>query len=167
MNIILLRNIRNLGKIGEVVNVAMGYARNYLIPNGYASFATDSNLALLKDKIDIYIQKDLNIVRNAEIVKNALSSQILSFVRQSSDDGKLYGAISIRDIMSSLIDKFNLSGVQIQKFGDEQIDHLSYYINQSTILLKHQIKTVGEHQCFLTIHQDVEIVIPISVSSNS
>jgi large subunit ribosomal protein L9 len=165
MNIILLRNIRNLGKIGEVVSVAMGYARNYLIPNGYASFATESNLTLLKDKIETYRQKDQNIVRNAEIIKNALSSHTLSFVRQSSDDGKLYGAISIREILSSLIDTFNFSGAQIQKFGDEQADHLSYYINQSTILLKHQIKTIGDHQCFLIIHQDVEIVIPISVSN--
>jgi large subunit ribosomal protein L9 len=166
MNIILLRNIRNIGKIGEVVNVKMGYARNYLIPNGYASFATDSNLALLKDKIDLYKQKDQNIVRNAEIIKNALLSHTLSFVRQSSDDGKLYGSISVREILSEIINTFNFSGAQIQKFGDEQIDHLSYYINQSTILLKHQIRNVGEHQCFLIIHQDVEIIIPISVSNS-
>ncbi len=105
MNVILLEKVRNLGALGETVHVKPGYARNYLIPQGKAVFATESNVALFENRrADLEAKAAKSLVdaqKRAEII-NGLTVVIEA---QASDEGKLFGSVNVAEIKDALTAK--------------------------------------------------------------
>ena len=105
MNIILLEKIKKLGNIGDEVSVKSGYARNFLVPNNKALYATQENRKYFEEKkTDIKNQND-KLFKAAKERLNKLSGQEVILIRAASDTGQLFGSVSTKDIVSSLAEK--------------------------------------------------------------
>lgn len=102
MKIILQSDVSNLGQTGEIVRVRPGYARNYLIPRGFAIIADERNLAQLNHQqrmAQIKFQKEH---KAATELADQIASSGLNFQRESGEDGRLFGSVTNRDIAEAL-----------------------------------------------------------------
>mgnify|MGYP000213933362 CR=1 FL=1 len=129
MQVILIKPVRKLGKVGEIVNVKNGYGRNFLVPQGMAIRATKENLgkfAALQRKLE---EKNTEEKLKMETAAKALDGKHLTFVTQSGADGRLFGSISLKLIF--LI----ISSVKIFAFVSNIIyDNYFYYIIRQSIV---------------------------------
>lgn len=147
MKIILTEKISKLGNIGDVVNVATGYARNYLLPTKKALRFTKANAEIFENQ-----KKDL-IAKSEVMKKTALDSvkkvQAIKFymIRSAGDTGQLYGSVSSRDIAKMVIE----SGIKIES-------------NQ--VLLGIPIKTIGIFETEIALHPDVIVPVKIYVAQS-
>jgi len=145
MRIILIRDVPGLGHKGEVVDVADGYARNYLVPRSLGVKATRGAMkqaeALQKSREEM-VRKARN---EAEIITQALAGQRVVVAARSADEGKLFGSIGIRDIAEA-----------IEKFTGVAVDHES-------IDLAAPIKEIGLHEITVRPHPEVEALLTLDV----
>jgi large subunit ribosomal protein L9 len=144
MELILLENIKKLGEIGEVVKVQDGYARNYLLPQQKAIRATSHNReAFEKIKSEITKQSDLK-VKDSQVIAEKVQGKSLNIVRQASEDGKLYGSVSARDIAISL-------------------GEIGLLVKRENIVLDEPLKYLGEYKVKVSLYlqEDVEITVHI------
>ena len=111
MKIILLKSVRGLGNPGEIVNVKSGYARNYLIPNAMASYATAGNIAQTEYQIEKSKEIELKRISELEEVCKKLNKVTLKFELETSDEGKLFGSVTPQMLSEQLLD----NGVNIEK----------------------------------------------------
>lgn len=102
MKVILLQDVDNLGKIGDLKEVANGYARNYLIPQGLAAAATPTLLATHKQRIASEKRKQEKQVEEQRQQAERLSSITLTFKARAGKQGRLYGSITSQDIAAGL-----------------------------------------------------------------
>ena len=98
MRIILKNEVDNLGTFGDIVNVAPGYARNYLIPQGLATEATPGNLKQFEAERGAFLKKMQVKKESAEALKAKLDAVALSFSKKTSEEGKLFGSVTAHDI---------------------------------------------------------------------
>ena len=98
MNVILLENIRNLGKMGDIVKVKDGYGRNFLLKTGKALRADDENKALFKKKKEEISKKNLEQKKNAKKIFDKIKSQKLIFQKETKEKGDLFASIKPKDI---------------------------------------------------------------------
>ena len=121
VEVLLVKDVPNLGKAGDVVKVRWGYAKNYLIPKGFALLATES---VLKSYENIKKMKELSLQRRKkkmEKLASELSKEKLLFVLKVNEEGKPYGSVSSSDIVKKLKEKgYNIdrSMVQIDSISD-------------------------------------------------
>jgi len=144
MKVILKKTIESLGIIGSVVDVAKGYARNYLFPQQLAVPATESNIKQLQNqrtKVDLQIAKERSIAEEMAKRLHDIECQITVKV---SDEGRLYGSVSTKDIVESL------SAMDIQ-------------VDKKMVLLKDPIKEVGKYKVPIRIYQNIEPEIVVDV----
>jgi large subunit ribosomal protein L9 len=144
MKIILKETIDSLGIIGSEVNVAKGYARNYLLPQNKAVLATPENRNMLeqeKAKFELQIAKEKTI---AEEMAARLENVVCKITAKVSEEDRLYGSITIRDIMKALQDQ----DVKIEK---------------RMILLTDPIKTIGTHKIPIRVYKEVEPEITVEI----
>jgi len=144
MKVILKETISSLGIIGSEVNVAKGYARNYLLPQGKAVPATDQQRKMLdqeKAKFELQIAKEKEF---AQEMAGRLESVTVSIASKVHEADKLYGSVSVRDI----IDALNKQDVEIEK---------------RMVLLKEPIKTIGTFKVPVRVYQGVEPEITVEV----
>ena len=144
MKIILKETIDSLGIIGSEVNVAKGYARNYLLPQNKAVLATPENRNMLeqeKAKFELQIAKEKTI---AEEMAARLENVVCKITAKVSEEDRLYGSITIRDIMKALQDQ----DVKIEK---------------RMILLTDPIKTIGTHKIPARVYKEVEPEITVEI----
>ena len=145
MRIILTKDVPGLGYKGEVVDVADGYARNYLVPRSLGVKATRGAMkqaeALQKSREEM-VRKARN---EAEIITQALAGQRVVVAARSADEGKLFGSIGVRDIAEA-----------IEKFTGVAVDHES-------IDLAAPIKEIGLHEITVRPHPDVEALLTLDV----
>ena len=145
MEIILLEKIINLGELGDIVNVKDGYGRNFLIPQGKAKRATESNKAEFEIKrADIEKQQAALLKVAQKRVKN-LDGFVLEINQKSGIDGKLFGSVTNIDITEAL----TTAGHDIVKSEIRMPDG--------------PLKNTGEHMITLTLHQEVSIEIKVVV----
>jgi large subunit ribosomal protein L9 len=105
MNIILLEKIKKLGDIGDEVKVKSGYARNFLVPNKKALYATSENRQYFEEKkTDIQSQND-KLIKDAKEKLKKISGQEVVLIRAASDSGQLFGSVSTKDLVNSLAEK--------------------------------------------------------------
>jgi len=145
MKVILKETIDSLGIIGSEVTVAAGYARNYLLPQKKAVLATPENHRMLdqeKAKFDIQIAKERKI---AEEMAQRLEGVVCKLQAKVSEDDRLYGSITTRDIVAAL----SAQDIQIEK---------------RMILLGEPIKTLGTFKVPIRIYTDVEPEITVEVT---
>jgi len=144
MKVILKETIDSLGIIGSEVNVARGYARNYLFPQNKAVLATPQNRRLLeqeKAKFDIQIAKERKL---AEEMAQKLEGVVCTISAKVSEEDRLYGSVSIRDIIDAL------AGQNIM-------------VEKRMVLLKEPIKALGTYNVPIRVYKEVEPEISIEV----
>ena len=147
MEIILLEKIINLGNLGDVVNVKDGYGRNFLIPQGKAKRATDLNKAEFETKRAEIEKQQAALLKVAQKRAKDLEGFVLEIKQKSGMDGKLFGSVTNIDIT-------------------EAINNAGYEVVKSEIRMPDgPIKTTGEHLIGLTLHQEANVEIKVTVIS--
>lgn len=144
MKIILRSDVDNLGRFGDVVKVAPGYARNYLLPRGMAVPATPGNVRHLESEKEAWNKKSLKSKEDAEKVKADLEKVELSFARRAGDDDKLFGSVTSMDIEAALKDK-------------------GFKIERKNIVISEQIKHLGAFTVRVRLHHDVKAELKVAV----
>ena len=125
MNIILLEKIKKLGDIGDEVKVKSGYARNFLVPNKKALYATSENKKYFEEKkTEIKSQND-KLMQDAKEKLKTLSGQEVTLIRAASDSGQLFGSVGTKDIVNSLAEK-NISILKNEIDLNKSIKNLTY-----------------------------------------
>lgn len=145
MEIILLERIGRLGQMGDTVTVKDGFARNYLLPQGKALRATDTNKERFeKDRVQLEA-RNLELKKEADAVAKKLDDQSFIAIRQAGDTGQLYGSVSTRDIA----DVITADG---------------YSIARNQVELDKPIKVLGIHSLSITLHPEVIISVNVNVA---
>ena len=148
MNIILLEKIKKLGDIGDEVKVKSGYARNFLVPNNKALYATSENRKYFEEKkTDIKSQND-KLIKDAKEKLKTLFGQEVILIRAASDSGQLFGSVTTKDIVNSLAEK-NIS------------------ILKNEIDLNKSIKNLTYEKVTINLHPEVSCEIILNVARSS
>jgi len=149
MKLILNSDVTKLGRKGDIVYVAKGYARNYLLPKNLAIVATDSNIAIAEKIQEKRIAEITESEELAESIKLALADAHLVISQKSTDEGTLYAAVANNEIVE-VIEKF--SGFKIEESQIELID---------------QVKEIGLHNIKIRISEDVDFDVVLEVIPES
>ena len=144
MEIILIKDVDNLGLSGQVLNVAPGYARNFLLPTGAALLATDGNLKMLAKKRAEFEARAKAEKDQAADLKNKMSEVKLVFRRKTGEKGKLYGAVTAMDIAEALA-------------------AAGYNIDRKRLRLSEPLKTIGEFEVPVRLHPEITASFRVSV----
>ena len=147
MKIILLQSHENLGKVGDIVNVKPGFARNYLIPNRIASLATKQNIKSLELFLKSQELKEAKNRVNLEALSKKLNSLTLKFAVNTGEDDKMFGSITS------------------QMIADE-LEKKEYIVDKKEIILEEPIKSLGNHKVEINLGYELETKIKIKVSAS-
>ncbi len=109
MEVIFIKDLKGQGKTGEKKNISDGYAKNFLIPKGYAIEATKANLNDLKGKKESEAYKKEQDLKNANLVKENLESLTVKICAKGGENGKLFGSITSKDISDELMKQHSVS----------------------------------------------------------
>ncbi len=147
MKIVLLENLRKLGNIGEIINVKRGYARNFLIPQKKALFASEKNIKEVeKIKTDLN-KKDQEKKKKAKEISEKLKNKIFEIKKLVTENNELYGSVKPSEISKILKEK-------------EDID-----LSSSLIQPTKEIKSIGDFKVILNLHSEIETFIKIKVTA--
>lgn len=146
MEIILKTDIAGLGYKNDVVKVKDGYARNYLIPKGYAIIANASNLKQLQEELKQAAHKAAKLKADAELLAERMGNLTLELKAKSGENGRLFGSITTGDLAKALQEK-------------------GFQIDRKKILIQGEVKTLGEYQAILDLHREVKHSITFRVIS--
>ncbi len=144
MQLILIDDVFHLGKRGQVVNVAAGYGRNYLIPKGLAVVATPGNLKMVEQQKLSLAKKEAKLKEESELLARELNQLHLAISRKAGDTGALFGSVTSKD----LADLLEAKGI---------------HIDRRKITLEHPIKAIGTFQVEAHPHSEVEAHLTVSV----
>jgi ribosomal protein L9 len=144
MEIILIKDVENLGYANDIVKVKAGYANNFLIPQGYAKAATASAKKVLAENLKQRAHKDAKILADAQALAEKIANLPLSFTVKA-EEGKIFGSITSADVAEALAAK----GVEVDK-KNISVD---------------AIKTVGEYKAIVKLHREVKAEISLSVAA--
>jgi large subunit ribosomal protein L9 len=148
MEVILRDHVENLGKRGEIVKVADGYARNYLLPRKLALPATDANKKWVERERKIAEARDLEEKGAAEAIATRLSALDLTITRKTGENDQLYGSVTNADIAEVLAAK-------------------GFEIDRRKILLPDPIKALGENTVPVKLHREVTAQLRVTVSKEA
>ncbi|MGL4572705.1 MAG: 50S ribosomal protein L9 [Clostridium sp.] len=98
MKVILLKDVKTLGKVGDVINASDGYARNFLFPKGLAKEATDNNMHILNNQKENERKQKLAELEAAQKLASELKGKEIKIIGKAGDNGKLFGAITSKDV---------------------------------------------------------------------
>ena len=146
MKIILLDKIQRLGEIGDVVEVNSGYARNFLIPQKKAAFASDKNIAEVEAKKDELAAISEDVLTQAKARAIDLEGSNCEILVPVTEEGALYGSVGTRDISEA----FMSNQIQIDKSEVQLPDG--------------PLKETGDHNIVISIHPEVSIEVLVKVS---
>jgi large subunit ribosomal protein L9 len=121
MKIILLQDVKTLGQTGTVVDVADGYARNFLLPRGVAAEASKGSLALLEQQRKAKARRDAEAIANAEALSKQLAEIQLSVPAKAGGNGRLFGAVTNADVASAI---HAALGVEVDRHKIEVPDNI-------------------------------------------
>jgi len=144
MKIILKEDIKKLGKMGQIVDVADGYARNYLVPKGLAVEANTKNIRSMGHAKKIIQEKSKKLKDSAQDLASRISSITLTLKAKAGEEEKLFGSVTTMDIAEALLNE----GIEIDK---------------KKISLEEPIKRLGSYSVQIKIHPDVSVPLNIQV----
>ncbi|MGH8709837.1 MAG: 50S ribosomal protein L9 [Burkholderiales bacterium] len=149
MQVILLEKLVNLGKLGDVVKVKEGFARNYLIPQGKAKRATPANIAEFELRRAELEKTESEVLATAQEQAAKMQGLMVQITQKAGVDGKLFGSVTNVDITEAL----QAQGFPIQK---------------AAIRMPHgPLKQVGDYNIIVVLHSDVTANITVSVLGES
>jgi large subunit ribosomal protein L9 len=144
MDVILREDIDNLGTRGQVVNVAAGYARNFLLPKRKAVAATESNKKIVEQERQSHLRKEAKLKNEAEDLGKMLSGVSVTIAQKAGENDQLFGSVTAKDIAEALEKK-------------------NFTIDRRKIQLDEPIKQLGEHKLAVRLHRDVSAEVTVNV----
>jgi len=144
MKVILTEDIPKLGKTGDTVEVARGYGRNYLVPQGKALLASSKNVKALEHKRRLLRGKAEMMRKDAEGLAEKIKGITVSVARKVVEEGKLYGSVTVSDLLQALEQR----GVVLER---------------KQVKLDEPIKALGEYKVTVKYHADVEAEFTVQV----
>lgn len=145
MNVILLERVAKLGNMGEVVSVKEGYARNFLLPQKKALWASEANVAAFEAQKSNLEARNEETKKEAQALAEQLEGQQFVVIRAASDGGALYGSVSTRDVADA---------AQEQGFD----------VNRGQVAMGSPIKYLGVHEATVTLHPEVVVTVELNVA---
>lgn len=145
MEIILRADVDKLGRRGQVVKVANGYARNFLLPQHLAVAATDSNRKIIEQERQAHLRREAKEKSSAEELSKLVSAVTLTTSQKAGDQDVLFGSVTVKDIA-------------------EMLEKQGYTIDRKKIVLEAPIKTLGEHKVTIKLHRDVAAEVTVVVN---
>jgi len=144
MKVILRQDIEKLGKLGDVVSVRRGFARNFLIPQGIAYPEGSGYMRRFDEEREHLVLLNNRKIQGAEELKVRLEMETLLFKVRTGEEGKMFGSVTASQIVASLIER----GLEVDK---RRVD------------LAHPIKELGMHQVSIKLHTDVIAMVNVNV----
>jgi large subunit ribosomal protein L9 len=144
MKIILKEDIKKIGKMGQIVDVANGYARNYLVPKGLAVEASTKNIRSLEHEKKIIQEKAKKLKDSAQDIASRISSMTLTIKAKAGEEEKLFGSVTTMDIAEALLNE----GLEIDK---------------KKISLEEPIKRLGSYSVQIKLHSDVSVPLSVQI----
>jgi len=144
MEVILREDIEKLGNRGEVVKVAAGYARNYLLPKRMAVAATDTNKKIVEQEKQSHLRKEAKAAGEAQELGKMLTALTINVSRKAGEGDHLFGSVTANDVADLLAAQ-------------------NYTIDRRKIQLEEPIRTLGEHKISVKLHKDVTVEITVNV----
>ncbi len=148
MKVFLKEDVKNLGKMGDVVNVAEGYARNFLLPKKFAVEANPKNLKEFEHNKRIIQERAAKIKDASKATADKLSALTLKIRAKAGEEDKLFGSVTTMDIAEA----FKAEGFEVDK---------------KKIVLAEPIKRLGEYTVEVKIHSEVNATVKVQVVSDA
>ena len=144
MDVILREDIDKLGSRGQVVQVASGYARNYLLPKRLAVAATEANKKIVEQERQSHLRKEAKQKNEAEDLGKMLHGVTVTIAQKAGENDQLFGSVTSKDVA-------------------EALEKQNFTIDRRKILLDEPIKQLGEHKVNVRLHKDVTTEITVNV----
>ena len=144
MEVILRQDVEKLGSRGQVVKVASGYARNFLLPNKIAVPATDANRKIVEQERQAHVRKEAKQKGEAEVLANMVNGVSLTIAQKAGENDQLFGSVTSKDIAE---------GLAAQNFE----------IDRRKIQMDEPIKQLGDYKIPVRLHKDVTAEIAVHV----
>ena len=145
MDIILLERVEKLGQMGELVSVKSGYARNYLLPQGKAVFASKDNIMLFEERKAQLEGENITKKNEAQKLAESIKFNEVVIIRAASESGQLYGSVSAKDI-SQAVSESGLS------------------INKNQVVLNKSLKTLSYEDVSIKLHPEVQFNLKLNIA---
>jgi large subunit ribosomal protein L9 len=136
MEVILREDIEKVGHRGEVVKVAPGFARNFLLPKKLAVIATDANKKIVEQEREAYLRREAKAKNEAEDLGRMLAGVTITITQRAGEEGHLFGSVTAKDIADAL-------------------ERQNYTIGRRKIQLEDPIKNTGEYKVPVRLHREV------------
>ena len=144
MEVILREDVEKLGHRGQVVKVAPGFARNFLLPKRIAVAATAANKKIVEQEREAYLKREAKVTADAQDLAKLISAVDITIAQKAGENDQLFGSVTAADVAAAL-----------EKKG--------YSIERKKIQLDEAIKTLGDHKVTLKLHRDVSVDLPVHV----
>jgi len=144
MEVILREDIDNLGSRGEVVKVAPGYARNFLLPKRLAVAATESNRKIVEQERQAHLRKEAKLKGEAEDLAKMMTGVAVTIRQKAGENDQLFGSVTAKDIADALAAK-------------------NYNIDRRKVHLDEPIKQLGEFKVPVRLHKEVTTEVTVTV----
>jgi large subunit ribosomal protein L9 len=145
MEVILREDIDNLGSRGQVVKVAPGYARNFLLPKRLAVQATEANKKIVEQERQAHLRKEAKAQGEAEDLGKLMSNVTVTIAQKAGENDQLFGSVTSKDIADALAAQ-------------------NYTIDRRRIQLDDPIKQLGEYKVPVRLHREVTVEVTVVVS---
>lgn len=145
MDVILLENIRSLGKTGDIVKVKDGYGRNFLLRKGKALRADEENKIIFKKKKDEIIKKNLEQKKSAKKIYDKIKNRKLNFKKETKENGDLFASIKPKEISAFFLEIFKET------------------IHPSQLDIKKEINKVGKYPIAVNLHPEIVTELQVVV----
>ena len=144
MDVILREDIDKLGVRGQMVRVATGYARNFLLPKRLAVPATDSNKKIVEQERQAHLRKEAKLKNEAEDLGKMMAGVSVTIAQKAGENDQLFGSVTAKDVA-------------------EALERKNFTIDRRKIQLDDPIKQLGEHKVAVRLHRDVSAEITVNV----
>lgn len=146
MEIILKKDVANLGFANDIITVKHGYARNYLIPQGYAILATPGAKIAVQEIIKQRAHKEAKLVKDAETLQSVLNDITVKIAVKANEDGRIFGSVTNAQIAEAIENQFH------------------YVVDRKMIATSDEhIKTLGLFEVKVKLHKGVEALVKVDV----
>jgi large subunit ribosomal protein L9 len=144
MEIILREDVEKLGRRGDSVNVAPGFARNFLIPRRMAVQATDANRKIVAQERDAWLRKEAKAKGESEELAKLLGAVTLTIAQRAGEEGQLFGSVTSKDVA-------------------EALEKQNFQIDRKKIVLDENIRHTGEFKIPIRLHREVTAEVTLNV----
>ena len=145
MEVILREDIEKLGSRGQVVKVAAGYARNFLLPKRLAVTATDANKKIVEQERQAHLRKEAKVKSEAEDLSKLLTGVSVTITQKAGENDQLFGSVTAKDVAEALAAK-------------------NFTIDRRKVHLEEPIKQLGEFKVPVRLHREVTVEVTVVVA---